>query len=130
MKFTFDDLPDDMKETLEAIYEKAKKINGSLTEREFFKRMVFDWLEPYRREVGSIPPRKNVVLKNKLRETMKYYKKTQAEVAKYVGVSRNYIGQIISGDSVPTITIALLICNSLDLPPEKVGELFFLESID
>ena len=40
---------------------------------------------------------------------------TQEDVAKKVGVNQGYISRVESGEREPTVTIALKICDALDL---------------
>lgn len=49
---------------------------------------------------------------------------TQADLAKKVGVKREYINRIINSKVTPTIPLGMRIAHALDMPMEK---LFFLE---
>lgn len=63
-----------------------------------------------------------LVLKNNLQEARKNKGLSQADLAKMVGVSRNTISSIETGQYQPTAKIALLICIALDM---KFEELFY-----
>lgn len=55
-----------------------------------------------------------LVLKNNLREIRKEKGLSQAELAKMVGVSRNTISSIETGQFNPTAKLALILCIALD----------------
>lgn len=55
-----------------------------------------------------------LVLRNKLKEIRKSQKLSQDELAKMVGVSRNTISSIETGQFSPTAKLALVICIALD----------------
>ena len=61
-------------------------------------------------------------LNNNLAELRKQKKLSQAELAKLVGVSRNTISSIETGQYEPTAKLALLLCVALD---KKFEEVFF-----
>lgn len=61
-------------------------------------------------------------LKNHLREARKEKKLSQGALAKLVGVSRNTISSIETGQYSPTAKLALIICIALD---KKFEELFY-----
>ena len=61
-------------------------------------------------------------LNNNLAELRKQKKLSQAELAKLVGVSRNTISSIETGQYEPTAKLALLLCVALD---KKFEEIFF-----
>ncbi len=61
-------------------------------------------------------------LKNNLAELRKQKNLSQAELAKLVGVSRNTISSIETGQYEPTAKLALLLCVALD---KKFEEIFF-----
>lgn len=61
-------------------------------------------------------------LQNRLKETRKAKKLSQAELAKMVGVSRNTISSIETGQFNPTAKLALILCIALDV---KFEELFY-----
>ena len=63
-----------------------------------------------------------LVLKNNLAQIRKENKLSQAELAKMVGVSRNTISSIETGQFNPTAKLALIICIALD---KKFEELFY-----
>lgn len=63
-------------------------------------------------------------LKNRLKEARAEKKLSQAELAKIVGVSRNTISSIETGQFNPTAKLALVLCIALD---KKFEELFYFE---
>ena len=64
----------------------------------------------------------NLVLKNRLKEARTAAKLSQAELAYMVGVSRNTISSIETGQFNPTAKLALILCIALD---KKVEDLFY-----
>ncbi len=65
---------------------------------------------------------KGLVLKNNLAAIRKEKKLSQAELAKIVGVSRNTISSIETGQFNPTAKLALILCIALD---KKFEEIFY-----
>lgn len=65
-----------------------------------------------------------LVLKNHLKEARLQKKLSQAELAEMVGVSRNTISSIETGQFNPTAKLALVLCIALD---KKFEELFFFD---
>ena len=63
-----------------------------------------------------------LVLKNNVAEIRRVKGHSQAELANMVGVSRNTISSIETGQYQPTAKLALLICVALD---KKFEELFY-----
>lgn len=63
-----------------------------------------------------------LVLKNHLKEARAEKKLSQAQLAKLVGVSRNTISSIETGQFNPTAKLALILCIALD---KKFEELFY-----
>ena len=63
-----------------------------------------------------------LILRNRLAEVRKEKGLSQAELAKMVGVSRNTVSSIETGQFNPTAKLALIICIALD---KKFEELFF-----
>ncbi len=63
-----------------------------------------------------------LVLRNNLKEIRKQQKLSQDELAKLVGVSRNTISSIETGQFSPTAKLALVICIALD---KKFEEVFY-----
>ena len=61
-------------------------------------------------------------LKNNLKEARLAANLSQAQLAEMVGVSRNTISSIETGQLNPTAKLALIICTALD---KKFEELFF-----
>lgn len=63
-----------------------------------------------------------LILRNHLAEIRKEKKLSQAELAKMVGVSRNTISSIETGQFNPTAKLALILCIALD---KKFEEIFY-----
>lgn len=63
-------------------------------------------------------------LKNHLRQVRDEKKLSQAQLAALVGVSRNTISSIETGQFNPTAKLALILCIALD---KKFEELFYFE---
>lgn len=63
-----------------------------------------------------------LVLKNRLKEIRTEKKLSQADLAQMVGVSRNTISSIETGQFCPTAKLALILCVALD---RKFEDLFF-----
>lgn len=65
-----------------------------------------------------------LVLKNKLKEIRSEQGLSQAELAKLVGVSRNTISSIETGQFNPTAKLALILCIALD---KKFEDIFYFD---
>lgn len=65
-----------------------------------------------------------LVLKNHLKEIRKEKGLSQAELAAMVGVSRNTISSIETGQFNPTAKLALIICIAVE---KKFEEIFYFE---
>ena len=63
-----------------------------------------------------------LVLKNNLREVRTEKKLSQSQLAEMVGVSRNTISSIETGQINPTAKLALILCIALD---KKFEDLFY-----
>lgn len=63
-----------------------------------------------------------LILKNRLKETRTEKKLSQSALAQLVGVSRNTISSIETGQFNPTAKLALILCIALD---KKFEELFY-----
>lgn len=63
-----------------------------------------------------------LILRNRLAEARKEQRLSQSELAKLVGVSRNTISSIETGQFNPTAKLALILCIALD---KKFEELFY-----
>ncbi|MBO7485456.1 MAG: helix-turn-helix transcriptional regulator [Spirochaetaceae bacterium] len=63
-----------------------------------------------------------LVLKNHLKEIRTEKKLSQTELAQMVGVSRNTISSIETGQFCPTAKLALILCVALD---KKFEDLFY-----
>lgn len=68
--------------------------------------------------------KENLVLKNRLKELRKQQKLSQDELANMVGVSRNTISSIETGQFSPTAKLALIICIALD---KKFEDIFYFD---
>ena len=66
----------------------------------------------------------SLVLKNRLKEYRKELDLSQDELAKMVGVSRNAISSIETGQFCPTAKLALVICIALD---KKFEDIFYFD---
>ena len=64
----------------------------------------------------------SLVLKNRLREVRGERGLSQEQLARLVGVSRNTISSIETGQFNPTAKLALILCIALD---KKFEELFY-----
>ena len=65
-----------------------------------------------------------LILHNRLKEARSEKKLSQAQLAKLVGVSRNTISSIETGQFNPTAKLALVLCIA---PDEKFEELFYFD---
>ena len=63
-----------------------------------------------------------LILKNKLKEIRAEKSLSQSELAEIVGVSRNTISSIETGQFCPTAKLALILCIALD---KKFEDVFF-----
>ena len=63
-----------------------------------------------------------LVLRNRLPEIRKEKNLSQQDLARLVGVSRNTISSIETGQYTPTAKLALLLCVALD---KKFEEIFY-----
>lgn len=66
--------------------------------------------------------KKELVLKNKLKEIRTERKLSQQELADIVGVSRNTISSLETGQYEPTAKLAYVLCIALDM---KFEDLFY-----
>ena len=66
----------------------------------------------------------DLILRNNLAQFRKEQHLSQNELAKIVGVSRNTISSIETGQFNPTAKLALVLCIALD---KKFEELFYFE---
>lgn len=65
-----------------------------------------------------------LILRNNLKEVRTEKKLSQTDLAKLVGVSRNTISSIETGQFNPTAKLALILCIALD---KKFEELFYFD---
>lgn len=63
-----------------------------------------------------------LILKNRLKEARTEKKLSQSALAQLIGVSRNTISSIETGQFNPTAKLALILCIALD---KKFEELFY-----
>lgn len=68
--------------------------------------------------------KEELILRNYLKEIRKQQKLSQDELAKLVGVSRNTISSIETGQFSPTAKLALVICIALD---KKFEDVFYFD---
>ncbi|MDY5911197.1 MAG: helix-turn-helix transcriptional regulator [Inconstantimicrobium porci] len=66
----------------------------------------------------------SLVLRNRLKQARAEKKLSQTELAKMVGVSRNTISSIETGQFNPTAKLALILCIALD---KKFEDLFYFD---
>lgn len=65
-----------------------------------------------------------LILRNRLKEARTEAGLTQKELAERIGVSRNTISSIETGEFCPTSKLALILCIALD---KKFEELFYFD---
>ncbi|WP_297961340.1 helix-turn-helix transcriptional regulator [uncultured Ruminococcus sp.] len=66
----------------------------------------------------------SLVLRNRLKEIRKEQRLSQDELARMVGVSRNTISSIETGQFSPTAKLALILCIALD---KKFEDIFYFD---
>ncbi len=66
--------------------------------------------------------KKELILKNRIKEVRQARGYSQGELARLVGVSRNTISSIETGQFGPSAKLALILCVALD---KKFEDLFF-----
>ncbi|MBR3447447.1 MAG: helix-turn-helix transcriptional regulator [Oscillospiraceae bacterium] len=66
----------------------------------------------------------SLVLKNRLKEARSERGLSQQQLAQLVGVSRNTISSLETGQFQPTAKLALILCIALDM---KFEELFYFD---
>lgn len=67
---------------------------------------------------------KELILKNRLKEIRTEEGLSQAKLAEIVGVSRNTISSIETGQFSPTAKLALILCIALD---KKFEDIFYFD---
>lgn len=72
--------------------------------------------------MGGAPVTEELKLKNRLKEARQAKGLSQAQLANLVGVSRNTISSIETGQFNPTAKLALILCIALE---KKFEELFY-----
>lgn len=124
------ELPVDMTETLKLLYEKTKKHDPHMNELRFLQVIIGQWLELYSPKKQLIPLQKNnVILRNDLKMAIRLCGKTQRQIADETGLNYSYLSQLINGKNEPSISVVLLLMQALNYPPNKINDLFFLESL-
>ena len=68
--------------------------------------------------------REELVLQNRIKDARTQAGMSQAQLAELVGVSRNTISSIETGQFSPTAKLALILCIALD---KKFEELFYFK---
>ena len=66
----------------------------------------------------------DLILNNRLKDARAEQKLSQSQLAKMIGVSRNTISSIETGQFNPTAKLALILCVALD---KKFEELFYFD---
>ena len=66
----------------------------------------------------------DLILNNRLNDARAEQKLSQSQLAKMIGVSRNTISSIETGQFNPTAKLALILCIALD---KKFEELFYFD---
>ena len=66
----------------------------------------------------------SLILRNRLKEIRREQRLSQDELAKMVGVSRNTISSIETGQFNPTAKLALILCIALD---KKFEDIFYFD---
>ena len=72
--------------------------------------------------IEEVKMEEKLILKNNLKEARTEAKLSQSALAKMVGVSRNTISSIETGQFNPTAKLALILCIALD---KKFADLFY-----
>ena len=122
------ELPHDVYRTLEEVYTKARVLNSALTEKIFIAGIIREWLEPYVIEnAGPVLPKGKTVLRNNIKQAIMLSGKSQAQVAREIGISRAYLTQLIKGIYDPSALLAITLMQAINYPMEKFKDLFFLE---
>ena len=69
-------------------------------------------------------PKNELILRNRLKEARADQNLSQSQLAEMVGVSRNTISSIETGQFNPTAKLALILCIALD---KKFEDLFYFD---
>lgn len=69
-------------------------------------------------------PNNKLILRNRLKEARAEQNLSQSQLAEMVGVSRNTISSIETGQFNPTAKLALILCIALD---KKFEDLFYFD---
>lgn len=100
----------------EEILEKSRKENRN---KDIYKRTLSN-RESFIR--GDSDLNEKLILKNHLKDARAEKRLSQAQLAEMVGVSRNTISSIETGQFNPTAKLALILCIALD---KKFEDLFY-----
>jgi len=123
-------LPAEMIDTLSKLFSKAKERNPKLDESKFIEFIIGEWLEQFAKKTPKkVLPKNEVILKNNLKSVLKYSSKSQKQIAAEIGISRAYLSQVVNGKYDPSISVVLLLMDSLEYPYSKIGSLFYLDVI-
>lgn len=74
--------------------------------------------------MAGSPMKEELILRNRLKEVRSAQKLSQSQLAELVGVSRNTISSIETGQFNPTAKLALILCIALD---KKFEDLFYFD---
>jgi transcriptional regulator with XRE-family HTH domain len=64
--------------------------------------------------------RKGLIMENIIRQVLTAKKMTQAQLAGRIGIKREYLNKIINRHITPTVSLAIKIGQSLDVPVEEL----------
>ncbi len=123
------DLPDDMRKSLQNLYEKTKVHDPQITESRFLQVIIAQWLEMY--VVAKQEPlhKNKAVLHNDLKMAIRISGKTQRQISQETGINYVYLSDVIRGKYEPGIAFVLLLMRALNCPPARLHDLFFLEPV-
>ncbi len=123
------DLPDGMRKSLQTLYEKTKAHDPQITESRFLQVIIAQWLEMYATTKQEPLHKNNVVLRNDLKMAIRISGKTQRQISQETGINYVYLSDVLRGKYEPGITFVLLLMRSLNCPPARLHDLFFLEPV-
>lgn len=121
-------LAEDVAGVLTEIYDKAKRLNPTLTPEMFVNNIIRDWLEPYKETEGIVTTKDSVTLRNNLKQAVELSGKTRTQIAKETGLNRHHLGRLINrGEGDTSIKTAILLAQALNYPTEKLIDLFYID---
>lgn len=124
------ELPSDMAESLDIVFQQTKKLDSNLTDKRFLQAIIAQWLEQYAQgQEYKLLQKDKVALRNKLKLAIKASGKTQRQIAKETGINYVYLSEVINGKYEPGITVVLLLMRALRIAPARIEKLFYLEPI-